>query len=700
MMLFCSNSIAKETAVSKFKLVTQEIGIKDYIPYKDSSLPVEVRVSDLLKRMTLKEKIEQMSICKTHQEGRADMIAPIFGNTNRRLDIPSLRGTGGTHGMLFGTSFPVSICRGASWNISLEYRINEAVGRETKAIGANLVFGPTLEIVRHPSWGRSQESYGEDTYLVSRLGVASIKGLQTHVMAQAKTFILNSIEENRFLVNVKVDERTLREIYLPPFKAAVQEAGVASLMTSYNKVNGQYMENNTHLVRDILKDEWGFDGFVATDWWTHLDLVRFSPLGGVDVEMPNAVFYGKNLLEAVRQGKISKSVINDSVSRILREKFSFGLFDEKPAYDLRVLKSQSHKDLALEAAREGIVLLKNENNALPLKRDEVRKIAVIGRYANWPRLGDFGSSYVLPSGAVTPLTGIKNKAKIVRVTSYMGSSISLAKSYAKSADAVVVVAALNTFDEGEKSQIAGRDRPNLGLKPQDVKMINAVAEVNPRTIVVIEAGGAITMGNWINNVEGIIMAWYPGVEGGNAIAEVLFGDVNPSGKLPLTFPKSENQLYTFGWKQPEVEYGYYHGYRYFDKYDLEPQFPFGFGLSYTSYEYSNLRLSDSSIGKNGTLKVSFDIANTGHVAGDEIAQMYIGYKGSCVDRAVRDLKGFARVHLEPGEIKTVCLNVSAEDLAYYDVNSSQWVVESITYSVEVGPSSRLLPLFSEFSIKD
>lgn len=660
---------------------------------------VEDRINDLISNMTLKEKIDQMSLYKSPLGAIISFAMPNAGagHINKRLGIPPLWVTGSSRGAtLYSTAFPVSMCRGASWDISLEYRINEAIGIEAKAVGANVVYAPMINIVRHPGWGRSQESYGEDTYHMSKLGVAAIMGLQNHVMSQVKAFALYSIEEDRLDINVKVDERTLREVYLPHFKAAVQEADVASVMSSYNKVNGQYVSENKHLLQDILKDEWGFDGFVASDWWACKSTAG-SVLAGLDIEAPNPIFYGKTLLEAVERDDVPEMVIDDAVSRILRKKLTFGLFEKKPEN----VDKAFHRELALEVARKGIVLLKNDNEALPIERNGVRRVAVIGRHANRPRLGDFGSSMVLPIRAVTPLAGIKNKADGVYVTSYTGRLTYLAKLHAMAADVAVVVVALTAFDEGEwvfPGLPFGGDREHLGLAPCDVEMINAVAEVNDRVVVVIEAGGAITMGDWIDNVDAIVMSWYPGVEGGNAIAEVLYGDINPSGKLPLTFPKTDDQLYTFGTKQPEVEYGYYHGYRYFDKYDLQPQFPFGFGLSYTNYEYSNLQLSDSSMDVNDTLIVSFDITNIGDVAGEEISQLYIGYKGSKVDRAVYDLKGFDKVHLEPGEVKTVCVNISAEDLAYYDIDSSKWVVEPITYSVHVGPSSRLLPLQAEFNI--
>ncbi len=364
--------------------------------YKDPSQSVEVRIDDLLPRMSLAEKIDQMSMPSGIDPDLDAIIAiaiPKAGFVNKRLGIPALKGAGSSRGaIIYGTAFPVSMIRGASWDRSLEYRIGEAIGVEAQSIGANVVYEPTINIVRHPGWGRAQESYGEDTYHMGEIGVMSIKGLQTNAMAGVKHFALNSIEEDRFHINVKVDERTLREIYLLHFKVAVHDADVASIMSAYNLVNGQYMGENKHILRDILKGEWGFDGFVHSDWTWGTRSTVDTANNGLDIEMPSPVFYGDALLNAVKQGDVSEEIIDDAVSRILRKKFAFGLFENEPETDLSVLRSEKHRELALEAGRKGVVLLKNENNALPIKRQEDPKVAVFGKQANWPILGDVGSS--------------------------------------------------------------------------------------------------------------------------------------------------------------------------------------------------------------------------------------------------------------------------------------------------------------------
>ncbi len=673
----------------------------DLPTYQDPTQPNDVRTEDLINRMTLEEKIEQMNGYKKIPNWiiRAFYPKTIQGVTNKRLGIPPLCCGDSSRGVkTYGTPFPVSILRGASWNPLTEYNVNKAIGIEAKAKGTNVVFAPTLNIIRHPGWGRAQESYSEDPVLMSKMGVAAIKGLQTNVMAQVKHFALNSIEDNRYLININIDERALREIYLPHFKAAVKEANVASVMSAYNKVNNVYMSENGLLLTKILKNEWGFDGFVTTDWFSYGDTIN-SSLAGLDMEMPVPNFYGESLFNAVKRGDLDESLINESVTRILRKKFEFDLFDNASIYNPFILRSMKHRKLALDAAREGIVLLKNKQKCLPLNRENINRVAVIGRYANWPRIGDLGSSFILPINVVTPLEGIKNRAGKVNILTYNGGSPFIAKRFAEKADAAIVVVALTPFDEGEGFKIFGGDRENLALKKRDVKLINSVSEANNRVIVIIEAGSAITMNEWINNVEGIIMAWYPGIEGGNAIADVVFGDINPSGKLPITFPLCKEQLYKFGSGETNVDYGYYHGYRYFDKYDLDPLFPFGYGLSYTNYSYENIKINNNSFRKNDTVTVAFNITNIGKVAGYEIAQLYVGYNNSSVERSVKDLKGFKKVFLEPGQTKNININISTSNLAYYNVNQSRWIIEPIKYNIMVGPSSNDLPLEISFKVE-
>lgn len=672
--------------------------------YRDPSLPVEVRVQALLAQMTLREKVDEMSSPPASLQDLALLLVqPRDIGANERLGIPALRLAGSSRGaILYGTAFPVSMARGASWNVELEERVGEALGAELKAVGGNVLLAPTVNLLRHPGWGRAQETYGEDPYHLSRFAVASVKGTQRHVMVQVKHFALNSIEDDRGSIDVIVDERTLREIYLPHFRAAAQEGVAASVMSSYNRVNGQYMGENEHLLRHILKGDWGFKGFVASDWYAGTRSTVDAANHGLDIEMPFEEFYGEKLFQAVLAGDVDESVVDEAASRILRMKFRFGLFEETPQIDLGVLQNPDHTRLALEAAREGIVLLENRNKALPLIRDEVERIAVLGPLADVARLGDLGSSTVIPCYAISPLEGLRRRAHTVEILSYTGADPNEAADLASLADAAVIVAALTPLDEGELHTPVppfGGDRTDLGLHAEDVEMIGAVAAACDRVVVVIEAGGGVTVEPWIDEVEAVMMAWYPGQEGGLAIAEVLFGDVNPSGKLPFTVPHSDDPLYEFGSGSPSIEYGYFHGYRYFDREGLAPRFPFGFGLSYTEFSYSNLQLSESSISEDESLRVSFSVTNTGEVEGKEVVQLYIGPPGSLVERPVRELRAFDKIHLDPGETKKVTFEIPSRDLAYYDVSPGRWRVEKGPYIVEAGPSSRDLPLRDIFAIE-
>jgi beta-glucosidase len=670
--------------------------------YHNSALPVEQRVADLLARMTLAQKIGQM-----HGVTTAHLADEGSTPDDTQLGIPGFHMIDGMRGVSIttgtATTFPVGSARGATFDPDLEARVGEAIGAEAAAKGSNVLLAPTINLLRHPRWGRAQETYGEDPVHVGAMAAGFIRGVQQHVIASAKHFALNSIEDTRMRVDVTVDERTLREVYLPHFKRAV-DAGVGSIMCAYNKVNGVYACKNTHLLHDILKGEWGFDGFVESDWISATHGTVASALAGLDIEMPFVHFYGQPLIDAVNGGDVPVDVIDDAVRRILRAKFRFGIVDGKPPLDpATVVESPAHTALALAVEREAIVLLKNARAALPLSRESTRRVAVVGTLAETVNLGDSGSSNTMPSYAVTPLAGIENHAGPVEVVNLSHNTLTADDlEQIGTADAAVVVVGLTSADEGEGQQ-PGRsvgDRTTLDLSADQQQLILNVASRNPRTIVVIEGSGAVIVEGFADQVAAILMAWYPGMEGGNAIAEVLFGDVNPSGKLDVTVPRSADQLPPFVNDQNEVQYGYYHGYRYVDKSNLDPRYPFGFGLSYTSFAFRNLRLATSTIAPKGQVQASVDVQNTGTVRGDEVAQLYVSYERSRVDRPVRELKAFQRVSLAAGETKTVSLAFPATDLAFWDSGTNAFVVEPIDYAVECGSSSRDLPLQARFSIAD
>ncbi len=651
----------------------------------------EGKIAELVGCMSLEEKVGQMSGNTRLYEMIRYNHKPFDAGENQRLSIPPIRFTDGPRGVALNhsTCFPATICRGASWDRSLEERIGDVMGIESRAQGANFSGAVCINVLRFPGWGRAQETYGEDPFHLGEMGVRLVRGLQNHVMACVKHFAANSIENTRFRVDVRIDERTLREVYLPHFKKCI-DAGAAAVMSAYNRVNGHYCGHNRHLLRDILKEDWGFDGLVMSDFLWGVRDGEKGACGGLDIEMPCTFCYGKKLVGLVKNGDVPESDIDEATTRIIRQKARFAHVGRPDGYPEDAVARPEHVALALEAARKGIVLLKNCDDVLPLDRKKVETIAVIGRLADMCNLGDNGSSRVRPPECITPLEGIRRLAgDDVEVLYNPGRNISAARTIAGKADAVIIVAGLTARDEGEFISVltGGGDRPNLALPPVQEHLISGVAGVNDNTIVVLEGGSAITMSPWLDWVEAVLTAWYPGMAGGTAIAEILFGDTNPSGRLPVAFPRSENQCVHFNNRVRHIDYSGLHGYRYMEKQKYEPLYHFGFGLSYTTFEYSSLVLSAERVPPGGTVTASVDVKNTGARAGDEVVQLYIGYEGSAFERPVRELKGFERISLEPGETKTVTFTVSPSALACYNVEDGAWVTEQITYNVFAGPSS-------------
>jgi beta-glucosidase len=495
-------------------------------------------------------------------------------------------------------------------------------------------------------------------------------------------------------------ERTLREVYLPHFKRCIDE-GAASVMSAYNKVNGHYCGHNSHLLRDILKKEWGFEGFVMSDFVFGIRNGKAAN-ASLDIEMPLTIHFGKRLMKLVLKGEVSEDVIEEAVLRILKQKVRFAQLNEPAQYVPQAVLSPQHKALAREASQKSIILLKNEavgdkpRRILPIDTAKVRTIVVIGKLANTPNIGDKGSSMVRPPYVITPLAGIRaavspNSKIIYSSGRRMDKTIGIARD----ADIAVVIAGYTHKDEGEHMPFSKcGDRDSLNLRPHDEKLIAQVAAVNPKTVVILMGGSAIITEKWRDNVPAILMAWYPGMEGGNALADIIFGKVNPCAKLPCVFPKSESQLPFFDKRAKRIEYDLFHGYRLMDRDGHEPAFPFGFGLSYTTYKYSNLQLDRDEIDADGTLYANVDITNTGDVPGEEVAQLYIGYTVSKVERPLKELKSFSKLHLEPGETKRIEFVIKVEDLAYYDEQLNKWIVEPIAYTVYVGSSSHREDLLS------
>jgi beta-glucosidase len=664
----------------------------DFVFPKAQALDTDERVDTILSSMSLANKVDQMAGL---QPGSADIFST---PDNENFNIRGFAFRDGPRGVRLeegsATCFPVSVARGASWEPDLERRVGRAMGAEVRGLGHNVLLAPCINTLRHPGWGRAQETYGEDPWFLGVMGTAFTQGSQEHVPVCVKHLAGNNLEDSRHTNNAIIDERTLRENYLRQFRMVIEDADVACVMSAYNKVNGFYCSENNHLLREILKDEWAFDGFVVSDWFATHTTVE-SAVAGLDVEMPWRINYA-NLQSAVESGQVDEEMIDDAVRRILRIKFKYGfaLLDEAFEGDPSVVESAEHIALAREAGRKGMVLLKNNGAVLPLAKKAGTRIAVVGPFADIARLGDSGSSTVTPSYAVTPFQGIRDGAgsDVEVVTSTDASA-------AQDADIAIVVAALTDEDEGE-AIFKGGDRDVLDLSPEDESLINQVSTMVDTTLVVLEAGGPITMANWESNADAIIMAWYPGMEGGNALADLVFGKHNFSGRVIQTWPKKLEDEPLFGNDQDETVFEYFHGYRHFDAYDIEPLFPFGFGLSYTTFEYSNLELPCATITPGGRLEVSFDVTNTGTRDGVEVAQLYVSYPESAVERPKRELKGFTHVELAVGETKRATIAVKIADLAYYDVEKSGWTVEAVKHGIHVGANARDLPLSGAFWVGD
>jgi beta-glucosidase len=684
---------------------------------------IEERAQALLDQLTLDEKIGLMDGDPPFWPGLADMFA---GGYNKhtwvagavpRLGIPGVRFSDGPRGVVMpgATTFPVSMARGASWDPALEERIGDAIGRELRALGGNHFGGVCINVVRHPAWGRAQETYGEDSHHLGAFGAALTRGVQGHVMACAKHYALNSMENARFTVDVSIDPRALHEVYLPHFKRAV-DAGVASVMSAYNSVNGEWCGQNKTLLHDILKEQWGFQGFVLTDFIWGMRDAKKAAFAGQDLEMPFQNLYCRYLKGLVERGEVPLARIDDAALRLLRQQVRFAQGRNPSDYTSDVVGCEAHRQLAREAAQKSIVLLKNEGNLLPLTN--VQRVAVIGKLADMPNTGDHGSSNTLPAYVITPLQGLRNALGDGATVVYDdGSDPARAAAAAAATDVAICVVGYTSADEGEyvapdtMAQLAtlfpppspeeapiaqalmqappsseevgfgvGGDRSSLTLHADDEALIQAVAAANAHTIVAIMAGSAVITEAWREQVAAILMLWYPGMEGGTAFTDVLLGRVNPSGKLPCTFPKHAEDLPFFDKHATAITYDLWHGYRKLERDGAQPAFPFGFGLSYTTYAYGNLQLAQGRLGADDTLEARIDVTNTGKVAGEEVVQLYIAAQGSKVERAPKELKAFARVALAPGETRTVSLAVPVSDLAYYD-DTAGWSVEPIAYEV-------------------
>ena len=805
-----------------------------------SKMEVKKRVDSILGQMTLNEKIEIIG-----------GIKDFFTRPNARLGIPALKmsdGPMGVHDYGLTTAYPAGIGLAASWDIELAKRFGISMGKDARARSVHFILGPGMNIYRAPMNGRNFEYFGEDPFLASRIAVSVIQGIQgQRVIATAKHFAGNNSEFERMTLSSDIDERTLREIYLPAFEASVKEAKVGAVMDAYNLVNGVYMTANSHLNSEILKKEWGFDGILMSDWGaTHDGLA--AAIGGLDLEMPSPTFMNREaLLPALKEGKIPVATLDDKVRRILRKAIEFGFFDQSQTDTDIPFYSQEGRQIALEVARASMVLLKNSGNLLPLDESRVKTIAVIGpdAYPAVPSGG--GSAETKPFNAVSYLEGISNrlgtKARVlyavdspaledvfessefitapggerglkgeyfsneelrgppalvrtdqhvdfdwgegsfapnqpidhfsVRWTGYfvpqqsgdykfftsaddgvrlyigddtviddwqrhsqtvdsygrhleagqaykirleyfeaVGSAIvgfgvtraetsigRETKALAAESDAVVICVGFDPKTEGE-----GFDRTFQLPGGQD-ELIRQISAVNKNTIIVLTAGGNVDMTEWVDRVPAILHAWYPGQEGGTALAQILFGDYSPSGKLPASFERRWEDNPTFHSYYPEkgesrVRYseGVFLGYRHFDRSETKPLFAFGYGLSYTTFAYSKLSVKPQAGNLIEPVTVSFEVKNTGRREGAEVAELYVGESHPSVPRPVKELKGFAKIDLKPGETKRVTLALDRRDFSFYDVQKKEWSAGPGEFTILVGGASDNIQLRGKFTL--
>ncbi len=655
------------------------------------------QVDALVAEMTEKEKIHMLSgrgmltsLKNMILHRRQYNYEPIPAGGCKRLGIPPILFTDGPRGVVMGNStcLPVSMCRASAFDDDLEYRVGKLIAAEAIARGANYFAGVCVNLVRNPRWGRSQESYGEDPFLLGRMGAALTRAVQEEGMiACPKHYALNSIEDLRFHINVTTDERTLHEVYLPHFKKCV-EAGALSIMGAYNRHDEFYCCENQKLLTDILRNEWGFDGFVLSDFVWGIYDAEHSLRAGCDVEMMFTWRYRK-IPKLLRGGKLNMRHIDRAVKNILS--VLIRTVPEIKPRDRSVVASPAHRELALEAAEKGIVLLRNEG-VLPLR--EASAVTVVGNYADEENVGDHGSSRVFSKNVITPYAGLKNV--FGRVTLSQGTDVAQAIRASLDSDVIVICAGSNRFEEGEflintsysrdeKPKNSGGDRTSLRLSNREVVLIRAMKETGKKVVVVLFGGCAIIVEEWKESADAIIMNYYSGEQGGPALANVLSGRVNPSGKLPFSVARDEADYPPFleiGQKPYEIEYGYYHGYMLFDKEGIRPAFPFGFGLSYTTFAIDNLKAVD----EGDVIRVSVEVENSGDREGAEVVQVYAGSNGADRDRPVKLLKGYRRVVLKAGENKKIAICVKKEDLRFYNPDTTQWVLDE-AYTFYVGNSS-------------
>jgi len=683
-------------------------------PFPDEAIYKKIDVQ--ISKMTLEEKVGMLHASSSFTSGGVP-----------RLGIPELVTSDGPHGVRLehgrdwrtdndhvddsATYLPTGVCLASTWDPQLGYAYGTVLGSEANARGKDVILGPGINIIRSPLNGRNFEYESEDPYLVSKMAVGYIKGVQDQdVSACVKHFLANNQETQRTSINVLMSERALREIYLPGFKAAVEKGGVYSVMGAYNKFRGEWCTENAYLVNNILKGEFGFKGILMSDWgavhhtaealWNGTDLEMGSDLLGLPY---NKFLLADTVVALVKKGVIDPQTIDDKVRRILYVMYKIHKFgNRKPG----AFSTKAHFAIAQKVAEEGIVLLKN-NSLLPLDASAIHSIAVIGANATRPQSEGGGSSQVRTRYEITPLEGIKRIAgdgihltyspgyRIAKDATADRALIDSAVEAAKKADIAVIVGGwthgYNNYAWDDNAYDAeGIDKTDMAMPFGQDSLIAAVVKANPRTVVVLVGGGPVDMTSWINETPAVLESWYAGSEGGDALAGILFGRVNPSGKLPMTFPKTLAEspvraLGQFPGDSTTVEYDddIFVGYRYFDTWKVKPQFAFGHGLSYTTFQYSNLTVTTHG----QTAVVSLAITNTGHRAGAEVVQVYVKQNHCTLRRPEKELKGFEKVFLQPGETRNVTLTLQKDAFQYYNDLRHAWTLDPGAFTILCGSAS-------------
>ncbi len=671
--------------------------------------PEDDRARALLSRMNAAQKLATVTGDTPFWPGMTEMLGeynvrPWPAGAHPALGVAGIQFTDGPRGVALGAStcFPVSMARGATWDPSLEARVGDVIGVEARAGGANLIGSVCINVLRHPAWGRAQETFGEDPLTIGAMGASLTRGIQRHVMACVKHFACNSIEDSRYYVDVEVDERTLHEVYLPHFKECV-DAGAASVMSAYNRVNGEHCGESGALLSGVLRKQWGFEGFVVSDFLFGLRDGERALRAGMDLEMPFPNRFERDLPPALASGRLDPARLDDAVLRLLRQQLRFAEVGEPGRYDRSVVACAEHRELARDVAARSMVLLQNDPvrgaPLLPLDAGALRRVAVLGRLAAAPNLGDRGSSAVRPPSVVTALDGLREALPDARVTHDDGADLTRASDLARDSDVAVVVVGLTWREEGEHVAPPPRadvlrvlrppplrevlplaralrratglhtagDRARLGLRPEDEALIRATAAGNPATVVVLIGGSALDIAAWRAKVGAVVMAWYPGMEGGRALADLLLGRVEPRGRLPCVFADDPSWLPPFDAKAERVTYGPLHGQRLLEAQGRRASMPLGFGLTYTRLVRGALRAER----RGDVVVVDVPVRNEGARAGDELVMVRATVEG---DGEPSRLVGFARVDVAAGGEAVARVTVPVARFARWVPGQRQWAL--------------------------